>query len=227
MGAECARKNCELQPGSALPYVLPAMRRTFLRPILVLAVCTAAAHAEDAPPPTPKPGLLSRTWTSTKKLNPLPAIGKLNPMPTIGKLNPFGHKNEAQQAGKQVAAMFKGLAMTMSVEPAAPNLGEHKQIAVTLRLQNKGKKLVQLDFPTTQRIEVLVKNSIGKTVEQWSEDQAFQNEPSLVTINPGERLEYNATIATRDFAAGQEYTVEGFFPTYDMLRSSVKMVPVR
>jgi len=50
---------------------------------------------------------------------------------------------------------------------------------------------------------------------------------SLVTINPGERLEYNATVSTRDFAAGQEYTVDGFFPTYDMLRSTVKLVPTR
>lgn len=198
------------------------MPRPFFRPLAILAVCASAAFAEDAPPaapaPTPKPGLLSRTWNSTKKLNPLPAIGKLNP---------FGHGNAAQKAGKSVAATFKTLTLKMTVDPAVPNLGENKQIVVTLRLQNTGKKLAQLDFPTTQRIEVLVKNSTGKVVEQWSEDQAFQNEPSLVTINPGERLEYNATISTRDFAAGQEYTVEGFFPNYEILRSSVKLVPTR
>jgi hypothetical protein len=178
--------------------------------------------AEEVPPAmpssTPKPGLLSRTWSSTKKLNPLPAIGKLNP---------FGHKNEAREEGKKVAAMFKGLEVKMTVDPAVPNLGENKQITVTLRLQNRGKKLIQLEFPSTQRIEVLVKNSTGKVVEQWSEDQAFQDEPSLVTINPGERLEYNAIVSTRDFAAGQEYTVEGLFPTYNMLHSSVKLVPTR
>jgi hypothetical protein len=197
------------------------MSRPFLRPIAILVLCASAALAEEppaTPAATPKPGFLSRTWTATKKLNPLPPMQKLNP---------FGHKNAAQEEGRKVAAVFKGLEMKMIVDPAAPNLGEDKHLTVTLRLQNKGKKLAQLDFPTTQRIEVLVKNSTGKIVEQWSEDQAFQNEPSLVTINPGERLEYVATVSTRDFAAGQEYTVEGFFPNYDMLRSSVKVVPTR
>jgi hypothetical protein len=199
-----------------------SMSRPFFLPLAILAICASTSLAEDVPPatasPTPKPGLLSRTWTSTKKLNPLPAIGKLNP---------FKPKNQAVVEGKKVAAVFKGLTVKMTVDPAVPNLGENKQIVVTLRLQNTGKKLVQLDFPTTQRIEVLVKNSTGKVVEQWSEDQAFQNEPSLVTINPGERLEYNATISTRDFAAGQVYTVEGFFPSYNMLRSTVNLVPTR
>lgn len=117
--------------------------------------------------------------------------------------------------------------MKMTVEPGAPKLGETRQLTVTLRLQNKGKRLVQLDFPTTQRIEVLVRNSAAKMVEQWSEDQAFQNEPGLVAINPGERLEYTATVSTRDFAAGQDYIVEGFFPNYEALRATLKITPVR
>ena len=117
--------------------------------------------------------------------------------------------------------------MKMTVDPAVPNLGDHKQLTVTLRLTNKGRKLVQLDFPTAQRIEVLAKNSVGKVIEQWSEDQSFEKEPSLVTINSGERLEYRAIISTRDFAGGQQYTIEGFFPNYTLLRSSVTVVPTR
>ena len=83
----------------------------------------------------------------------------------------------------------------------------------------------QLDFPTSQRIEVLVKNAAGKTVEQWSEDHAFTNELSVETINPGERLEYSANISTRDMAAGQSYTIEAFFPNYDALRTTKAIVP--
>ena len=115
----------------------------------------------------------------------------------------------------------------MTAEPLAPKLGDTRQLTVTLRLENKGKRLVQLDFPTTQRIEVLVRNTAGKLVEQWSEDQAFQNEPGLVAINPRERLEYTATVSTRDFAADQDYIVEGFFPNYENLRATVKVTPVR
>ena len=185
------------------------MSRHFLLAFLCTAACAAEPAPSATPAPTPQPGLLGRTWNSAKKLNP------------------FNGKSPEEKAVKETAAMFKGLEMKMTVDPAAPNLGEHKQLTVTLRLQNKGKKLVQLDFPTTQRIEVLVKNSVGKTIEQWSEDHAFQNEPSLVTINAGERLEYNAIVSTRDFAAGQEYTIDGFFPNYQTLRATAKVVPTR
>ena len=84
---------------------------------------------------------------------------------------------------------------------------------------------MQLDFPTTQRIEVLVKNKAGKTIVRWSEDQAFANEPTLVAINPGERLEYTATVSTRDLVAGETYTVEAFFPSYEALRQNRALTP--
>ena len=42
-----------------------------------------------------------------------------------------------------------------------------------------------------------------------------------------ERLEYSANISTRDFAAGHEYIVEGFFPNYESLRATVKVTPTR
>ena len=72
---------------------------------------------------------------------------------------------------------------------------------VTLTLTNHSKKLVQLDFPTSQRVEVLLKTKDGKTIETWSQDQAFTSEPTLVTINPNERLEYSVDVSTRDMVA--------------------------
>jgi hypothetical protein len=120
---------------------------------------------------------------------------------------------------------WKRLVLTMSVEPTPVKLGETRQIKVTLRVTSKSKRLVQLDFPTTQRIEVLVRNQAGKLVEQWSEDQAFANEPTLVTINPGERLEYSVNIATRDMNPGQPYTVIGYFPNFEQLKASRVIVP--
>ena len=122
-------------------------------------------------------------------------------------------------------ASWKRLVLTMNVEPTPVKLGETRQIKVTLRVTSKSKRLVQLDFPTTQRIEVLVKNQAGKLVEQWSEDQAFANEPTLVTINPGERLEYSVNIATRDMNPGQPYTIIGYFPNFDQLKASRVIVP--
>ncbi len=138
---------------------------------------------------------------------------------------PFGKKpGDATPVPKdaQVGKAWKQLVPTMLIEP----MPEVRTVKVTLQLANRGKKLTQLEFPTTQRIEVLVKDSTGKRLEQWSEDQAFQNEPTLVTINPAERLEYTANVATRDFKAGQTYTIEGFFPNFDQLRASKQITPL-
>jgi hypothetical protein len=131
----------------------------------------------------------------------------------------------SRDPGDNPSANWKRLELTMIVEPLPLDLGETRQIKVTLRLANKSKRLVQLEFPTTQRIEVLVRNRNGKLVEQWSEDQAFTNEPTLVTINPGERLEYSANIATRDMVGGESYTIVGYFPNYDQLKATKVIVP--
>ncbi len=150
---------------------------------------------------------------------------------TVHSLWPFGKKpGEPEMApppkGSQSGKEWKELVPTLSIEPLPLQLKDVRTMKVTLRLANKGKKMAQLDFPTTQRIEVLVKDAAGNRVEQWSEDQSFQNEPTLVAINPGERLEYAATVATRDLKAGQAYTIEGFFPNYDQLRVSKQITPL-
>lgn len=144
---------------------------------------------------------------------------------------PFGRKADgtvpaAPPKGSQSGKEWKQLVPSISIDPNPVKLSEVRTIKVTLLLANHGKKLAQLDFPTTQRIEVLVKDATGKLIEQWSEDHAFENEPTLVAINPAERLEYAATIATRDLQAGQAYTIEGFFPNFDQLRAIAKITPL-
>jgi hypothetical protein len=86
--------------------------------------------------------------------------------------------------------------------------------------------VAQLHFPTSQRVDAVVKNTAGKVVEHWADDHRFENEPGIVAINPGERLEYHLNVATRELSAGSEFTVEGFFPNYEPLRASAKVVPV-
>ncbi len=164
------------------------------------ACATHESASEDGRHEAGKPGMLSRAF---------------------GWVPGFG-KNRGAGA-KEVGG--RRLALTIEVAPAPLKLAEARTMQVTLRLANRSKKFVQLSFPTTQRIEVLVKNKTGKMVEQWSEDQAFSNEPSLVTVNPGERLEYTANVATRDMAAGEPFVVEGFFPNFEELRVQKTVVP--
>lgn len=174
-----------------------------------VAGCSSTSDSPDAAGGEKKPGMLGRMMNSTKKLNP------------------FGKKSDEEKAAAATKAFYKGLVLTMTVTPEVVNLGETREIEVMLKLENQSKKLVQLEFPTTQRIEVLVRNQAGAQVEQWSEDHAFRAEPGMVAINSRERLEYRAVISTRDFAAGQEYTVSGFFPNYEPLKAEKKIVPVR
>ena len=168
---------------------------------LLAALALPAHAAEEAPPAPPKPGMMHRL------------------------LHPFGGSAAPEPAAKKKDVSLTGLEMSVALEPVALKLSESHTVKVTVTLANKGKKLIQLGFPTTQRIEVLVKNKAGKRVVQWSEDQAFTNEPTLVAINPGERLEYSANVPTRDLVAGETCTLEAFFPNFDTLRKTRELTP--
>ncbi len=154
------------------------------------------------------PGLLNDLWT------------KIMPKKKAGAPGTAGASDAVERpVGKNK------LLLSMAIEPQPLKLTDARQMKVTVTVANKSTKMVQLEFPTTQRIEVLVRNAGGKLVEQWSEDRTFANEPGIRAINPGERLEYSVTLSTRDLVAGQTYTVEALFPNYDSLRLQRDVVP--
>ena len=106
--------------------------------------------------------------------------------------------------------------------------GAGVSVTVTVTVANESsKKYVHLNFPTSQRIEVLVQDSTGKVVNTWSEDQSFTNDPAAVTVNPGERLEYAVSVATREMTAGQPYLIEASFPNYAELKVQQQVVPLK
>jgi hypothetical protein len=153
--------------------------------------------------------MLGRMWESTQKLNPLRR-----------ELKPREMKQPVPQDLRSIAA-------SLAVEPPAPKLAEVRLVKARLQLVNRGKRMVRLDFPTTQRIDVVVKDSTGKVVEEWSEYHRFEKEPGTVTINPGERLEYSASVATREMRPDQTFTIEAWMPSYDLLRASASVTPVK
>jgi hypothetical protein len=186
------------------------------RLVLLLAFGLALGACSSTPDPAAaqeKPGVIGRVWGSTVN--------------ATQKLNPFDHGLKPREMKQSGSVNYKALVVELRVEPPAPKLGEQRQAAVIIRLTNKSKRLVQLNFPTTQRIDVVVKNKAGKTIEHWSDDQRFENETGLVAINPGERLEYTAHVSTREMSAGEVYTVEGFFPAHEPLRVTGSIAPVR
>jgi len=99
-------------------------------------------------------------------------------------------------------------ASALKVDPATFSLDDRREITVTFTVENRTNRLVKLDFPTSQRIEILVRDSSGKVIEKWSDDRAFQDVSGVVMINPGEHIQYEEKIATRDMQPGQTYVVE-------------------
>ena len=115
--------------------------------------------------------------------------------------------------------------VTLAVSPLPIQLSENREVKVSVSLINHTKKYVDLNFPNSQRIEILIRDATGKVVTTWSEDQSFTNDPASVTVDPGERLQYDELLATREMNPGQPYTIEASFPSYPDLKSALKVIP--
>ena len=133
-----------------------------------------------------------------------------------------GASSSQEQAG---AVQTKTLILNMELSPLPLKLADTRQLKVLISLTNKSSKMLRFDFPNSQRFEILVRDKTGRTLLQWSEDQAFLAEPATITINPGEHIEYETSVATRDLTVGNEYVIEGFFPKYKELKLQKRIVP--
>ena len=129
-------------------------------------------------------------------------------------LHPFSHDDPPITPIPGLKATdFKNLQIGLKIDPSTGKLSEVRELKLTVTLLNQDRKLIRLDFPTTQRISALIKNSAGKVILNWADDQKFTPEPSLVVINL-------LTLSTRDFVAGETYFIEAFFPNFEKLRTS-------
>jgi hypothetical protein len=195
--------------------------------MLCLALCIASLVSLQAQDDAPaKPGFWKRAWQKSRDgaemvWSATKNVGKKTAGTVVA---PFGRKGVEEPSG---TAAWRNLAMSMKLEPAQVRLSETHVIEVTVSVINKGKHAVQLEFPSSLRVEVIVKADGGKVVSRWSDDQQIEREPSLLTINPGERLEYSAKIATREMSVGGAFEIEAFFPSYEQLRTSRTVVPQR
>jgi len=123
--------------------------------------------------------------------------------------------------------MPRGLALSMRLDPLPVRLSETRRMETVLRLKNSSSRFIHLEFPTTQRFDVLVRDVAGTLIVQWSEDQVFEAVPGHVGINPGESVEYHTAFATRDLQPGKRYTVTALFPSRNDLKVELPFVPER
>jgi len=121
---------------------------------------------------------------------------------------------------------LRGLALDLQITPQTVKLSEVRQLSVKMTVANLSKRPVTLDFPTSQRIEIYLMNSAGDILTKWSENHAIVEKTATILINPGERIEYNETISTRELTPNKVFIAEVFFPQYLELRIRQKFLAV-
>ena len=119
----------------------------------------------------------------------------------------------------------QGLAMEMRLSPTPLRLSQTRVINVHVTVENVTKRLIHLNFPTSERLEILLSDEAGKTLVRWSDDRAVSPFPSYVSVNPGEKIEYNETLSTRDLSPGRPCTVIAFFPNFPHLTIKQTIIP--
>jgi hypothetical protein len=110
-------------------------------------------------------------------------------------------------------------------EPSEFSLAERRELDTTYTVRNNTKKLMRLDFNTSQRIDMLTSDSSGKVVEKWSEDRAFHLQEGIVIINPKERIEYSEKVATREMKPSETYTIKADILGYPDYTATTTVTP--
>jgi hypothetical protein len=137
-------------------------------------------------------------------------------------LHPFSPNAIAQYKDPRL----RGLALDLQITPQTVKLSEVRQLTVKATLANLSKRPVALDFTSNQRIEIYLMNSAGEVLTKWSENHAIIEKPATILVNPGERIEYNETISTRELTPNKVFIAEVFFPQYLELRIRQKFLAV-
>ena len=119
---------------------------------------------------------------------------------------------------------LRGLVLNLQVTPQTVKLSEVRQLQIKLTVTNQGKKVVTMDFPNDQRIDIYLMNSAEMVLTKWSENHAVKERPGTLLINPREQVEYNETISTRELTPGKVFIAEVFFPKYPELRARQKFL---
>lgn len=111
-------------------------------------------------------------------------------------------------------------------EPAEFPLSERREVRVFFTVRNTSKRAERLDFATTQRFDLIVVAPDGKRIFLWSEDRAFEPVSASVMVNPGERIEYEAAVPTRDMQAGGIYRVEAGLSGFAEIAAAGQLRPL-
>jgi Intracellular proteinase inhibitor len=111
------------------------------------------------------------------------------------------------------------------VQPTEFSLAERRELDAKYTVLNNTKKIIRLDFNTTQRIDIITFDPVGKAVEKWSEDRLFMLQEGVVIVNPKERIEYSEKVATRDMKPAEPYTIKADIIGYPDYSAETTVTP--
>jgi hypothetical protein len=182
---------------------------------------SAQPEASSTPEAAPSPTTPSATVTAVPTATPITTT-------TMQKRGLFGRMfhpfSSSEVLPKYNDRKLRGLILDLQVSPQPLRLSEVRQMQVTVTVTNRGNHMIQLDFPTDQRIEVQLLNSADIALTKWSENHSIKDKPGTVLINPGEHVEYKENIATRELTPGRVFTADVFFPKYPDLHVRQKFL---
>ena len=138
---------------------------------------------------------------------------------------PWSRVDVETGSGSEKTVVAHKLTLRLRLSPFPVKLSETRRVEASIRLENASARFVPLEFPTTERFDVILRNDRGKLLAQWSEDQPIDAVPGHVGINPGEHVEYSALLPTRDLQPGRRYSVTVFFPSQKGLTVELFFVP--
>ena len=135
------------------------------------------------------------------------------------------HHTEPPQTKAERRSNSRRLDLTLRVSPDPVKLGEVREIVSNITVRNTSKSPVTLKFPTTQILEISLRDvATGAVVSKWSTDRTFTDDSRIIAINSGERLEYSEPITTRELKAGKVYNLEVAFLGYENELSAKKVI---
>jgi hypothetical protein len=111
------------------------------------------------------------------------------------------------------------------IDPPSFSLTDRREVEGVYTLRNNTGQLIRLDYPTSQRIDIVTKDANGNVIERWSDDRAFKPQDGIVILNPKERIEYREKIPTREMKAGQPYTIQAEVVGYPEYTATEPITP--
>jgi hypothetical protein len=189
--------------------------------IIFSVLFVATLFAQETSPPVPEESAPSQQPAAPATATPMTTT-TMQKRGLIGRVfHPFSSSDVLPKYNDK---RLRGLVLDLQVSPQPVRLSEVRQMEVKVTVTNMGTHMIQLDFPTDQRIEIQLLNAGSEVLTKWSENHAIKEKPGSVLINPGEHVEYRENIATRDLTPGKVFTAEVFFPKYPDLKVRQKFL---